>query len=251
MNGGLDLLVRRVDEDRWLASRFAPALARERLIALYALNYEIARTAETVREAALGDIRLAWWRDVLAEVSAGGAGGAHPALAAFAETVRQTPLSHATLQALLDARGRDLDAAPFATWSDLRAYLDATAGGIMRLAVEACASAGSEAAEGFVREAAQAWGGVGLLRAASHWRARGRSMLPREAGSAAELLDHARDAFAKARALAPRLPAAAFPALGYVALLPAYFRALTRVGRDPLLLTRQFILIRAAASGRI
>jgi hypothetical protein len=37
----LDTLVRRVEEDRWLAARFAPPLVRERLIAIYAVNYEI------------------------------------------------------------------------------------------------------------------------------------------------------------------------------------------------------------------
>ncbi|MBC8107455.1 MAG: squalene/phytoene synthase family protein, partial [Anaerolineae bacterium] len=63
----LGTLVRRVDEDRWLASRFAPAPVRERLIALYAVNYEIARLSETVREAPLGDIRLEWWRSALSE----------------------------------------------------------------------------------------------------------------------------------------------------------------------------------------
>jgi 15-cis-phytoene synthase len=251
MDAALDPLVRRVDEDRWLASRFAPAPARRRLVALYALNYEIARTSESVREAALGDIRLAWWRDALAEVKAGGDGRAHPALAAFAEAARQEPVSHATLEALLAARGLDLESEPFATWSDLRAYLDATAGGVMRLAVEVCAPAHSAAAEGFVQHAAQAWGGVGLLRAASHWQARGRSVLPRETSSAGELLDYATASLAKARARAPRLPSATFPALGYVALLPVYLRALRRGGRGPMPLTRQLALIGAAASGRV
>ena len=40
-----------------LASRFAPPEARRQLIALYALNYEIAHTAETVTQATLGDMR--------------------------------------------------------------------------------------------------------------------------------------------------------------------------------------------------
>ena len=54
----LDADVRRHDEDRWLASRFAPADVRARLIAIYALNYEIARTAEVVSTPALVEIRL-------------------------------------------------------------------------------------------------------------------------------------------------------------------------------------------------
>ena len=66
----LDAEVRRVDEDRWLASRFAPAHVRARLIAIYALNAEIAKTADVVTQAPIGDIRLAWWRDAIAEVHA-------------------------------------------------------------------------------------------------------------------------------------------------------------------------------------
>ncbi|MBK8544168.1 MAG: hypothetical protein IPL62_11845 [Caulobacteraceae bacterium] len=46
----LDTLVRRVDEDRWLAARFAPPLVRERLIAIYAVNYEIARRRPCVKQ---------------------------------------------------------------------------------------------------------------------------------------------------------------------------------------------------------
>ena len=89
MAESLDTLVRRVDEDRWLASRFAPAGVRSRLTALYALNYEISRTAETVTQPALGDIRLAWWREAVEEIYAGRAVRAHPALSAFAAALRE------------------------------------------------------------------------------------------------------------------------------------------------------------------
>jgi phytoene synthase len=42
----LDDLVRRVDPDRWLASRFIADLkARADVIALFAFNYELARVA--------------------------------------------------------------------------------------------------------------------------------------------------------------------------------------------------------------
>ena len=64
----LDALVRRVDEDRWLAARFAPRLVRERLTALYALNHEIARAAEGASNPTLGEMRLLWWRDAIAEI---------------------------------------------------------------------------------------------------------------------------------------------------------------------------------------
>src|SRR5262249_35669215 len=83
--------VRHADEDRGWASRFAPEDARKRLVALYALNHEIARTAETVRQAAIGDIRLQWWRDAAAEVFAGKIVRQHPVVQAFAEAHAETP----------------------------------------------------------------------------------------------------------------------------------------------------------------
>ena len=81
----LDALVRRVDEDRWLATRFASADAREKLIALYAVYYEIAHSTEAVREATLGDIRLEWWRAGVEEIAEGKPPRA-PALGALRES---------------------------------------------------------------------------------------------------------------------------------------------------------------------
>src|SRR5215217_4993640 len=37
----LEEMVRKADEDRWLASRFAPKALRQQLIALYAFNIEV------------------------------------------------------------------------------------------------------------------------------------------------------------------------------------------------------------------
>jgi phytoene/squalene synthetase len=151
---------------------------------------------------------------------------------------------------LIDARGRDLDPEPFADWTAIEAYLDATAGGVLRLAVEAC---GQECApiESLLRHAGRAWGCVGLVRAAPYWSARGRSVLPSEDGSAAAMLRRALAEFEQARLSAPRLPGEAFPAIGYVALVPAYARALGRERDGVALLTRQFRLIAAAAAGRL
>lgn len=61
----VDDIVRRVDEERWLSSRYAPAEKRDTLIALYALNFELARIRVQVTEAGLAAIRFQWWRDAL------------------------------------------------------------------------------------------------------------------------------------------------------------------------------------------
>jgi phytoene synthase len=243
---GLDAEVRRVDEDRWLASRFAPADARRRLIAIYALNHEIARTADVVTQAAIGDIRLQWWREAISEVFEGRPPRPHPALAAIAEAHRQTPLPREALEALIDARGRDLDAAPFATFTEIDVYLEATAGNVIRIAAAACRS---KSDANTVSAAARAWGYAGLLRAAAHWRAKGRSILPRENSDPHAMVERAWEAYAQARA--DIVPAELFPAIGYVTLTPLYLRAIEHGSAERSLFTRQLKLIAASARGRL
>jgi 15-cis-phytoene synthase len=59
------------DRDRWLACLYAPAAIRPGLIALFALDLELAHLVATTTEPMLGEIRLAWWRERLGELDAG------------------------------------------------------------------------------------------------------------------------------------------------------------------------------------
>ena len=242
----LDALIRRVDEDRWLASRFAPPDVRAKLIALYAVNYEIARTAEVVREPPLGAIRLQWWRDALDEMAAAGPPRDHPALR---ELARVYPSAAAQLSDVAEAHQADFDAAPFATWTDLERYVYRTAGEVMRLAVDVAAPDPEERLLELAWPAAHAWGYTGILRAMPFWESRGRSALPREDGARDALIERAAYAFDAARRMGA-VPAPAFPAVGYVALVPGYLRALRGTRGEPALLWRQMKLVLAAAAGR-
>jgi phytoene synthase len=231
----LDQLVRRTDEDRWLASRFAPADVRADLIALYALNYEVARTVEVVSQPTLGDIRLAWWREAIAEIYEGRTPRAHPVVGALARSRKLWPRQ--SLEDLIDARARDLDAAPFESEDAFAAYLNATAGQLMRLALTACGAAMPEA---FTAQASRAWGGLGFVR---------NRRAPLAGVSKDEQIARALKAYAQMRAHA--LPADAFPAIGYLSLTPGYAAAL-KAGRETRpLIARQFKLIAASATGRL
>ena len=76
----LDAQIRRVDPDRWLASRFvADRALRADLIALYAFNHELARAAEVASQPLVGEMRLAWWREALEEMFEGRPLRKHPA----------------------------------------------------------------------------------------------------------------------------------------------------------------------------
>ena len=64
--GDLDDVLRRVDPDRWLSSRFiADAQARACVTALYAFDHELARAREVVSQPPMALIRLEWWREVV------------------------------------------------------------------------------------------------------------------------------------------------------------------------------------------
>ena len=66
-----DARLKRTDEDRWLATRYAPPAGRQRLVAIYLFNQELQRTLHT-KEAMLGKIRLQWWRETLEQVAGKG-----------------------------------------------------------------------------------------------------------------------------------------------------------------------------------
>lgn len=235
MDESLDHLVRRVDEDRWLASRFAPADVRADLIALYAFNYELARTAEVVSQPTLGDIRLAWWREAIAEIYEGRTPRSHPVVAALAGSRGLWP--RLAMENLIEVRARDFDATPFESEAAFSAYIDATAGQLMRLALIAC---GAEMPELFVTEAARAWGGLGFVR--------NRRASIAGVSTNGEI-ERAMGAYARVRTYT--VAADAFPAVGYLALTPGYAEAMKVGGVTRPLLFRQLKLIAASATGRL
>ncbi|MEM9054186.1 MAG: squalene/phytoene synthase family protein [Pseudomonadota bacterium] len=67
----LDSRIRRVDEERWLSSRYASPAHRNALIVLYAFYYELARVRVAVSDPTMGQIRFQWWRDALEELAKG------------------------------------------------------------------------------------------------------------------------------------------------------------------------------------
>ncbi len=109
----LDALIRRVDPDRWLSSRFVSDLAaRADLITLYAYDNELARAPKVASNALLGEMRLTWWREALDEIFGGGPVRRHPTAEALAKVVAARNLKREPLETMIDARYRELDATP-------------------------------------------------------------------------------------------------------------------------------------------
>jgi len=233
----LDALVRRVDPDRWLATRFiADPVKRADVVALYAFNHELARAAEVTSQPLLGEIRLTWWREALAEIYRGRTVRRHPAVEALALAAERQAWPEAELEALIDARSDALDAGPPLDSERFLGALDAGAGALMLLAAR---TLDRPVPLDAVRGAGRAWGAAGLSRLQA---AGGPRRLPPgfDVGLAV------REALREARLEARLLPVAAFPAVAYATLARAY-----AAGRNPGPLQKQARLLWAVTRGRL
>lgn len=103
-----DARLKRTDEDRWLALRYAPAADRERVAAIYLFNQELQRTLQT-SEAMLGKIRLQWWRETMEQVAGAGPVRRHDLAEELARVLAGRPDLHAAAATLIDRYDDILD----------------------------------------------------------------------------------------------------------------------------------------------
>lgn len=109
----LDAQTRRLDPERWLSSRFiAGADERADVIAIYAFDHELARAPKVASNSLMGEIRLTWWREVLDEAYGGRHVRHHPTAQALATAIGRRGLERDPLEAMIEARYRELDPAP-------------------------------------------------------------------------------------------------------------------------------------------
>jgi NADH dehydrogenase [ubiquinone] 1 alpha subcomplex assembly factor 6 len=156
--------LRRHDRDRYLTTLFAPADRRGALIALYAFNFEVAKTREIVREPLLGRIRLQWWREAIDEIYRGATPRHHEVVEALAAAIRAHDLTRYHFDRLIDARESDLADEPPADLAALETYAEDSAARLVRLALEIL-DAHDAAAEAAARHVGIAWALIGTIRA--------------------------------------------------------------------------------------
>jgi phytoene synthase len=230
----LDGQIRKADPDRWLASRLiADERRRADVLALYGLNLELSRAAQVASQPLVGEMRLAWWGEAVAEICEGRRVRVHPVAQALEQAVGAHGLPRAWLELMIDARLRDLDPQPMSE-AEVEPYLDDTAGLLMALAARVLSpGAGREQ----VRSAGRAWALAGLSRIGGR--------LPAD-WSKAEVARKVGAARRAANAELSSLPVDAFPAVAYAALAPAYAR-----GREPGELKRRWAVTWASLRGRI
>ena len=166
-------LVERGDPDRFRVAMAAPPAAREVLFPLYAFNLEVARAPWVTREPMLAEMRLQWWRDVVENAAAGQTPPAHEVAGPLGALLRDGRLDPAPLDALVEARRRDIEAEPF-TAPDLRAYLEGTAGNLLWAGAEALGE--PETSRAAVMQAGFATGLAAWLQALPDLTERGRGL---------------------------------------------------------------------------
>jgi phytoene synthase len=268
-----EALVCAADKDRYLASLFAPAAARQHLYALYAFASEIARVREAAREPLPGEIRLQWWRDALTGEGRGEV-SANPVAAALLDTIARCALPRAPLIALIDSYGFDLYDEAMPSLPDLDAYADHTSGALFALAAQILGGTdGADAIAAAAAPAGIAYGVAQRLRTFPRDLLRRQLFVPLDLlgqhgvtreeiearqnaaglrGALAALRDHTRAAFGRFHVAAPTIPETCAPAFLVAALVPSLLARLDAAAADPFELVevpqwrRQWVLWRAA-----
>jgi NADH dehydrogenase [ubiquinone] 1 alpha subcomplex assembly factor 6 len=166
--------VRKHDPDRFLLSLFAPPDKRAALFALYAFNYEIAKTREVVTETQLGLIRLQWWRDALAGVYERDAVPEHQTLQPLAAAIKTYGLPREAFDNLIYAREFDLEDRAPAGLDGMMKYAEYTAAPLLGLSLDILGEAGDAA------KIATAYALAGLLRTVPVHLSQRRCYLPED-----------------------------------------------------------------------
>ena len=199
-------LVERSDPDRFRVAMAAPPKAREVLFPLYAFNLEVARAPWVTKEPMLAEMRLQWWRDQIEASAAGMFPSPHEVAGPLGHLLREGRVDPIPLDALIEARRRDIEATPF-TPDALRPYLEGTAGNLLWATAKALGA--PEDAHAATMKAGFAGGLGSWLLALPELSARGRGLSGDNAIAVKELAGDALTALQDARRtrFGPAVPA--------------------------------------------
>ncbi|NCO03450.1 MAG: squalene/phytoene synthase family protein [Alphaproteobacteria bacterium] len=170
-------IVRRHDPDRYLISLLMPRKYRCALWALYAFNYEIAKTREVVSDTTIGLIRLQWWRDTIKEIYEGKEPRKHEVVTPLAKVIKTYDLPFEHFETLIYAREFDLEGVAPANIDGLLNYCDFTNTPLSQLSLKILEHNEDER---IVKSVSQYYGLIGLLRAVSYMLKYGQVLLPQD-----------------------------------------------------------------------
>lgn len=170
--------VRSGDYQRFLAIQLAPREKRAALYALTAFYCEIAAIVGKVSEPMMGHIRLAWWREALAEMATGAPPRQHPVTLVLAPVLADIPSLANDLNAILDARGAALEDQVVADEPAWLAYLDGTVGALHRAWAWVLDAKAAQRQRDAIAQQARICATIAVMRDIPHMAGRGKLPLP-------------------------------------------------------------------------
>jgi NADH dehydrogenase [ubiquinone] 1 alpha subcomplex assembly factor 6 len=280
MNIGSDFMSRLRAEDhaRYLTILYAQRNNRESMAALARLNIELSTIRESVSEPMIGEVRLAWWREAVADLYAGNI-RKHEVLQALVACGAVPLVPQALLDSMIEARIDEIYDTQPATLDMLDDFIGRTAGQLQQaLSYVLCGGTPNAATLAAAHHVGRAWGLIGIVRAVGFHARQQRRYIPDAALQAAgidpqtmvqqpitaalapalkTLVDHARQALVLARLQWSAVDRRGLPALALARLADDYAARLAVVGYDPIRfgelggdLKRQWLLFAATLTGR-
>lgn len=269
--------VRLGDKDRYLSALYVPNDKRRHVMALYALYNEITKIPELVSETSLGEIRLMWWHDAVADLYQGKTAD-QPLLRELSAAIEQGNLEKSVVLNVINASGANLYPVPFASKQDLENHSGETEAALIYLTSHILLPLHAAAVSKVAREAGLANALTTYLSTMVTHASYGVVQIPEEILSAhnikpedffqgtltetkriifSEMLDWARASLERARDHIEQIPLAAMPAFLPVCVADLYLKAMTAYGYNPMRQTprvsplrRQWRIMRSAQKAK-
>lgn len=170
-------IVRKNDPDRYLISLLMPRKHRAALWALFAFNYEIAKTREVVSDTTIGLIRLQWWRDAIKEIYEGKTPRRHEVVTPLALVIKKYDLPKELFDNLIYAREFDLEGVAPANLEGVYNYCSYTHEPLVRLALMIL---GETEEEEVIKAVSIRYSLLGTLRAVPYMLGKRHVMIPQD-----------------------------------------------------------------------
>ncbi|WP_156851252.1 phytoene/squalene synthase family protein [Bartonella refiksaydamii] len=270
-------ILRATDRDRYISVLFAPKKKRRALAALYAFNVEVSRIRESVHDPLIGEIRLRWWYDSIAN-SKIPKNKNNPILSDLFTAMTLFNLPKTAFLRYCDAQILNLYQNPIADLYDLEFYCRETASIILQLS---CQILDPDAAQDFTNvyeHGGIAQGLSGVLRLLSFMQSRYQYYLPDDMLKAIEvdrkdldsnyvndkqkchivevMVELSREHYSKFYEHSSTLPRMLKPAFLPLAIIPASLQKAVQLGATIFqesatlpLIHRYWVITRAAISG--
>ncbi|WP_336294148.1 phytoene/squalene synthase family protein [Bartonella sp. CB169] len=170
-------ILRATDRDRYISVLFAPKKKRRALAALYAFNVEVSRIRESVHDPLIGEIRLRWWYNSIANDEMQN-GQNSPILSDLLRAMTLFNLPKTSFLRYCDAHISTLYQNPISSLHDLEFYCGETAGIILQLSCKILDHNGAQNFTNACEHGGIAQGLSGVLRLLSFMQSRYQYYLP-------------------------------------------------------------------------